>query len=107
MHWYRVTKRINSRLYDYWQRTYRVGKTVKTENKYIGPASVVSAGVAPNKTFYHGTLETFDHFENEKTGANSGWKNARFGTFFLDNKEQAAAFPDLTRSAGDNRPVHV
>jgi hypothetical protein len=36
--WYKVTKRINGRLYDYWQRTYRVGKSVKTENKYIGPA---------------------------------------------------------------------
>jgi hypothetical protein len=35
--WYRVTKRINGRLYDYWQRTYRVGKSVKTENRYIGP----------------------------------------------------------------------
>jgi hypothetical protein len=36
--WYKVTKRINGRFYDYWQRTYRVGKSVKTENKYIGPA---------------------------------------------------------------------
>ena len=38
MPWYKVTKRINGRFYDYWQRTYRVGKSVKTENKYIGPA---------------------------------------------------------------------
>jgi hypothetical protein len=36
--WYKVTKRINGRFYDYWQRTYRVGKSMKTENKYIGPA---------------------------------------------------------------------
>jgi len=36
---YKVTKNINGRLYDYWQRTTRVGKSVKTENKYIGPAS--------------------------------------------------------------------
>ena len=35
---YRVTKTINGRKYDYWQRTYRVGKSVKTENKYIGPS---------------------------------------------------------------------
>ncbi len=42
MPWYRVTKRINGRLYDYWQRTYRVGKSVKTENKYIGPAGTSS-----------------------------------------------------------------
>jgi hypothetical protein len=31
--WYRVTKRINDRLYDYWQRTKRVGKSVKTEKQ--------------------------------------------------------------------------
>jgi hypothetical protein len=37
--WYRVTKKIHGRFYDYWQRTCRVGKTVKTENKYIGPSS--------------------------------------------------------------------
>ena len=34
--WYRVTKRINGRLYDYWQRSYRLGKSVRTDNKYIG-----------------------------------------------------------------------
>jgi hypothetical protein len=39
--WYRVTKKINGRLYDYWQRTYRVGRSVKTENKYIGPAGEI------------------------------------------------------------------
>src|SRR5258708_4003501 len=38
MPWYRVTKRINGRLFDYSQRTYRLGKSVKTENKYIRPA---------------------------------------------------------------------
>jgi hypothetical protein len=37
--WYKVKKRINGRLYYYWQRTQRVGGSVKTENKYIGPAS--------------------------------------------------------------------
>lgn len=34
--WYKVTKKISGRFYDYWQRTYRAGKSVKTENKYIG-----------------------------------------------------------------------
>jgi hypothetical protein len=43
--WYKVTKRINGRLYDYWQRTERQGKSTKTLNKYIGPhsATFVSA----------------------------------------------------------------
>jgi hypothetical protein len=36
---YRVTKRINGRLSVYLQGTYRVGKSVRTENKYIGPAT--------------------------------------------------------------------
>jgi hypothetical protein len=44
--WYRVSKRINGRLYDYWQRTKRVGRSVKTENKYIGPAS---SGITTNR----------------------------------------------------------
>jgi hypothetical protein len=35
--WYKVTKKIHGRLYDYWQRTERQGKRVKTFNKYIGP----------------------------------------------------------------------
>jgi hypothetical protein len=37
--WYKVTKRINDRLYDYWQRTERDGNYVKTYNKYIGPST--------------------------------------------------------------------
>ncbi len=43
--WYRVTKKINGRLYDYWQRTYRVGKSVKTENRYIGPSRTPAPAV--------------------------------------------------------------
>jgi hypothetical protein len=39
MRWYRVTKTINGRKYLYWQRTKRIGRRVKTENKYIGPAA--------------------------------------------------------------------
>jgi hypothetical protein len=27
MPWYRVSKKINGRLYDYWQRTYRIGNS--------------------------------------------------------------------------------
>src|SRR6185295_14407822 len=43
--WYRVTKRIHGRLYDYWQRTERRGKQVKTFNKYIGPHSSLGLSV--------------------------------------------------------------
>jgi hypothetical protein len=53
--WYRVTKTINGRRYDYWQRTKRVGKSVKTENKYIGPAGSgkASAASTPHDPFAH------------------------------------------------------
>jgi hypothetical protein len=34
-----VVKTINGRQYLYWQKTYRVGSSVKTLNKYIGPAN--------------------------------------------------------------------
>src|SRR5262245_15828555 len=36
---YKVVKTINGHRYLYWQRTKRVGKAVKTENRYIGPAA--------------------------------------------------------------------
>lgn len=36
---YKVLKTINGNKYWYWQRTYRLNGKVKTENKYIGPAS--------------------------------------------------------------------
>jgi hypothetical protein len=39
MKWYQVTKTINGRRYLYWQKTYRVGSSVLTLNKYIGPAN--------------------------------------------------------------------
>lgn len=38
MEWYQVVKTINGRKYLYWQKTYRQGGSVKTRNKYIGPA---------------------------------------------------------------------
>jgi hypothetical protein len=37
MQWYRVVKTIRGRKYLYWQKTYRVGKQVKTLNQYIRP----------------------------------------------------------------------
>jgi hypothetical protein len=62
MPWYRVTKKIKGRLYDYWQRTYRVGKSVKTENRYIGPShkgdSVATAtGATVREPLYAGQFE--------------------------------------------------
>jgi len=47
---YRVTKRINGRLYDYWQRSKRVGKSVKTENVYIGPSQSSVSAMGPSSS---------------------------------------------------------
>ena len=47
MEWYRVVKTINGRRYLYWQKTYRVGRSVKTLNKYIGPATGAVSAFAP------------------------------------------------------------
>jgi hypothetical protein len=80
MNWYRVTKTIRGRKYDYWQKTYRVGRSVKTLNKYIGPTGrhalpisvntnpstkeyvVITEGskhsVCINEILYHFTSET-------------------------------------------------
>ncbi len=63
MGWYRVTKKINGRYYDYWQRTYRVGRSVKTENRYIGPSRrdgfyTATASAAPQREMlYAGQFE--------------------------------------------------
>lgn len=47
---YKVVKKINGRLYEYWQRTYRQGGKVKTENRYIGPVSNTRGGCITNVT---------------------------------------------------------
>jgi hypothetical protein len=52
-------------------------------------------------------LATFDTFDNAKAGSNSGWANASFGTFFLDDPRRAYEFPELTREPGDHRPVNL
>jgi hypothetical protein len=68
--WYRVTKKINGRFYDYWQRTCRVGKSVKTENKYIGPAGTAKIGATGGYTpAATGTL--FTHRPSSKSSLTS------------------------------------
>jgi len=47
MQWYVVKKHIKGNYYWYWQKTYRVGRHVKTLNKYIGPAHRVSPPFGP------------------------------------------------------------
>lgn len=62
---------------------------------------------AKGNPVYHGTLAEFDNFDAGNAGSNTEWKNAKFGTFFLDDATKAKEFPDLARMPGDNRPVNV
>lgn len=62
---------------------------------------------AKGNPVYHGTLAEFDNFDAGKAGSNTEWKNAKFGTFFLDDATKAKEFPDLARMPGDNRPVNL
>ena len=39
MGWYRVVKTIKGHRYIYEQRTWREGKHVRTESRYVGPAN--------------------------------------------------------------------
>ncbi len=46
---YRIIKTVKNRRYIYEQRTWREGKRVRTESRYIGPVDGPAAGVAPEK----------------------------------------------------------
>ena len=50
--YYLTIKMINGHRYYYWQKTRRVGKQVKTLNKYVGP--VVAYPVVPGSPIYSG-----------------------------------------------------
>ncbi len=95
MGWYQVVKTIKGHHYEYLQRTWREGKRVRTENRYIGPAdgpSVRSGGEPSQKlsservtttptTLYHGTPE-------ELEGALEASEEGTFGPgFYLTTKE--------------------
>ena len=70
MGWYRVVKTIKGHRYEYLQRTWREGRHVRTESRYIGPAAREEGGstlgrpvtasdfdgvVTLPQTFYHGS----------------------------------------------------
>jgi hypothetical protein len=79
-------------------------KLAEEAKKYKSAEEFVKAQGTP---VYHGTLETFNDFDGKKAGSNTGWSNARFGTFFLDDATKAREFPELARVIGDDRPVNV
>ena len=104
MEWYRVIKTIRGRKYVYLQKTQRVGRSVKTINKYVGPAS---GAKVKQKVVYHVTREKFDSFDFSKCGDNTGYANARFGVFFSEQENAARQFADEWTQAGERREVNV
>ena len=56
MGWYRVVKTIKGHRYEYEQRTWREGRKVRTESRYIGPATPTEQPEPVNTTpriFYY------------------------------------------------------
>jgi hypothetical protein len=72
MGWYRVIKTVKGRRYEYLQRSWREGKKVRTESRYIGPAGDGNATARPPqasdfdgvittpRVLYHGAREGID-----------------------------------------------
>jgi len=61
---YKVMKTINGRRCDYWQRTWREGRSVKTHSVYIGPAAGPSVGPSTYSASAPRTPEdSRNHFE--------------------------------------------
>lgn len=81
MGWYKVTKNIGGRLYDYWQRSKRIGKKVKTECKYIGPA-MSGTLFSPTTSTKAETLGARERREDERI---------QYGPLSARIKRQAAA----------------
>lgn len=81
--WYRCTKTIRGRKYDYWQQTYRVGRSVKTRNKYIGPTGgcySVRRLVDNEYRTYYITKKDNQHFITISGNPDSLWVEQPFPT---------------------------
>ena len=99
MGWYQVVKTIKGHQYLYEQRTWREGKHVRTENRYIGKVSDAGDGltrpvsasdfdgvITTSHTFYHGS-------SYELGGALEPSEEGTFGPgFYLTTKARAALY---------------
>jgi len=102
----------------YIQSTYKHGRTKfgeitnrelnleKRSGSTIGSDSYAPAFIE-RKKLYHATLENFDKFDIGKAGSNTGWENANFGVFFLEDKEEAKRFIEENRAPGDVRKIAI
>src|SRR5690348_10145350 len=115
MGWYRVVKTIKGHRYLYEQRTWREGKHVRTESRYIGPHAATGRGatfrdsseeleplaaearkyksaeefVKAKTNAFHGTDAEFEVFDQSKAGS----KGILYGKgTYLTNSRDIAKF---------------
>ena len=102
MGWYRVVKTIKGHRYVYEQRTWREGRHVRTESRYLGPADgYVSSGGAGGGAKPSGTSQRvnttpiilYHGSPSELTGTLEPSGEGTFGPgFYLTTKERATLY---------------
>jgi hypothetical protein len=97
MGWYRVIKTVKGHRYEYLQRTWREGKKVRTESRYIGPADEALGTRPPRASDFDGVIttpHTFYHGSpNELEGAFEPSEEGTFGPgFYLTSHARAALY---------------
>src|SRR4051812_33731461 len=128
MGWYRVVKTIKGHRYLYLQRTWREGKHVRTESRYIGPADTIDSGVATTDVSgeleplaaearkyksaeefvkaqinaYHGTDATFNEFDITKKGQHGSLEGE--GIYLTSSPEIASRYAGASGRVMD---VHI
>jgi hypothetical protein len=82
MGWYRVIKTVKGHRYEYLQRTWREGKKVRTESRYIGPADEALGTRPPRASDFDGVITTPRIFYHGSPGELEGaFKPSEEGTF--------------------------
>jgi hypothetical protein len=97
MGWYRVIKTVKGHRYEYLQRTWREGKKVRTESRYIGPSDEAAGTRPPRASDFDGVIttpRTFYHGSpNELEGAFEPSEEGTFGPgFYLTSQARAALY---------------
>ena len=75
---YKVVKRVGKKRYAYLQRSYRVGKRVKTESVYLGPANAeAAADFARNMATLERENQQLDEWQRKTFGETGAERQAR------------------------------
>jgi hypothetical protein len=95
--WYTVVKTIKGHRYEYLQRTWREGKRVRTESRYIGPADDGASSRPPRASDFDGVITTPKVFYHgspgELAGALEPSEEGTFGPgFYLTTHARAGLY---------------